>query len=132
MAALILLRSYGPGMPLLTSLIIAVLIGLLPAVIANRKGHSFVSFWLFGAALFIVALPVALMIKPDVSTRRKCPHCAEHVAAEARVCKHCGRDLPAGAVAGWYPDPQLPGSQRWWDGKAWTAEVRTATDAAHD
>jgi hypothetical protein len=24
---------------------------------------------------------------------RTCPHCAEDVLAEAKVCKHCGRDL---------------------------------------
>lgn len=25
--------------------------------------------------------------------QRKCPHCAESIKAEARVCKHCGRDV---------------------------------------
>lgn len=36
-------------------------------------------------------------IKPKVQRlaqdERKCPHCAEIIKSEARVCKHCGRDL---------------------------------------
>ncbi|MGW8375736.1 DUF2510 domain-containing protein [Streptomyces sp. ODS28] len=26
---------------------------------------------------------------------------------------------------GWYPDPGAPGSQRWWDGAAWSVHTRT-------
>lgn len=28
---------------------------------------------------------------------------------------------PSATPAGWYPDPQAPGSQRYWDGQAWAA-----------
>lgn len=29
---------------------------------------------------------------------------------------------------GWYPDPQVPGQRRWWDGHQWTAHVGPAAD----
>lgn len=47
---------------MLTIIVIALIIGVLPGAIAQSKGHSFVAWWLFGAALFIVALPCSLMI----------------------------------------------------------------------
>ncbi len=81
--------------------ILAVLLGLLPAYIASKKGRSFLGWWFFGAALFIVALPAAMLIKEDTEALerqklemgyRKCPFCAELIEAEATVCKHCGRD----------------------------------------
>ena len=28
------------------------------------------------------------------------------------------------ADAGWYPDPQIPNTLRWWDGRAWTANTQ--------
>lgn len=40
-------------------------------------------------------------------------------------------DPPQSTPPGWYPDPWEQGSQRWWDGKAWTAStVRSAPNAA--
>ena len=30
----------------------------------------------------------------------------------------------SGPASGWYPDPQGGSSQRWWDGQAWTGQVR--------
>lgn len=81
-------------------LLIAMMLGVIPGLIANNKGYSFWSWWLFGALLFIVALPLAIMLKPDTGELvsrgegRQCPFCAELIKPQAVVCRYCGRDLP--------------------------------------
>lgn len=45
------------------SFVIAVFLGLIPAAIAANKGRSFLGWWIYGALVFIVALPHALLIK---------------------------------------------------------------------
>lgn len=46
-------------------LIFGVLLGLIPAKIASKKGHNFLLWWIFGVTLFIVALPLAILLKPN-------------------------------------------------------------------
>jgi hypothetical protein len=84
-------------------IIIAIVIGLIPAAIARSKGRSFALWWLYGALLWIVALPHALLLKVDQHTldrqaeaagMKKCPFCAEMIREEAAVCRFCQREQP--------------------------------------
>ena len=87
-------------------LIVALLIGLIPATIAKGKGRSFGLWWFYGTALFIIALPHSLIMKANNEAierqqlsegMKKCQHCAELVKPDARVCRYCGRDIAVGA-----------------------------------
>ena len=69
--------------------VLLLFMALIPAFIAKSKGHSFWAFYIFGIALWIVALIVAICMGRNRDHEKKCPACAEWVKAEALVCKHC-------------------------------------------
>jgi len=47
----------------LAAVILAAAMGTLPGLIAQRKGRCFVDWWLYGTALFAIALPHALLVR---------------------------------------------------------------------
>jgi ribosomal protein L32 len=83
--------------------IYAVLLGLIPAYIAHNKGHNFFIWWIGGASMFIIALPWAILLKPNLEVlekdkiksgeMKKCPNCAELVKRDARICRFCGHEF---------------------------------------
>ena len=54
------------GRLLLVSVAVLSVLGLLPAYLAYRKGRSFANWWIFGATLFPIALPMAWLLAPQI------------------------------------------------------------------
>lgn len=53
------------------TLFIAAMLGLIPANIANQKGHDFVKWWIYGGLLFIVAIIHVQLIEDYTKTESK-------------------------------------------------------------
>jgi len=43
--------------------LIALVLGLIPGVLAHRKGWPFVAWWIYGTLLFVIALPHSIVLK---------------------------------------------------------------------
>jgi hypothetical protein len=69
---------------LIKFVLVGIFIGWIPAVIARSKGRSFAAWWLYGTALFIIALIHALVLKP--LPPRSCPSCAKPIPNDAKFC----------------------------------------------
>lgn len=83
--------------PLLVSLALSVLVGLLASKKFDRSGFG---FFVLSCLLSPILGIIILMLmgkkdanKPNPSTHVKCPDCRELVLKDARVCKHCGCKL---------------------------------------
>ena len=63
-------RSDGAKSSYLAILVVAALLGLIPANIAKKKGHSFGLWWLYGWMLFIVAI-IHVQFIEDIQTQNE-------------------------------------------------------------
>jgi hypothetical protein len=72
------------------------------ALIANSRGKSAGAWFAYSLLIWPVALVHVLLTPPTRDAvvaraqeqgRRACPHCAEMIMAEAKVCRFCGRDV---------------------------------------
>lgn len=74
-------------------LVVIVILGCIVGAIAQSKGRSFFPWFIYGAALFIIAIIHVLVIGSGSHVpggHRRCPRCAEVVRMEAKVCRFCG------------------------------------------
>ncbi len=101
---------HAEGMTLLFWLLVAGLV----AYLAGRKGRRAWVWFLYGFAIWPLALVHVLLARPShealrarlvaSGAQRPCPHCQELVRSDATACPHCGRDI--GPTDGaWSPAP---------------------------
>jgi len=70
---------------------------LIGVAAAQRKGFSMVGGVIGGLLLGPLAFLMFFIsgVSKSDANNKKCPHCAEWIKADAIVCKHCHRDVPA-------------------------------------
>lgn len=87
----------------MTFIVIWIIAGIVVALIANSKGRNGCGWFIYGFLLWPIALVHILVSPPNQKTvetralrsgdQKKCPHCAELIKADAKVCRYCGREV---------------------------------------
>ena len=72
-------------------LIMVLTLAFLTAGIANHKGGSFFKWFLAGALVGIIALPITIFKRKETALRaqKHCPKCAKQLPIQALVCDAC-------------------------------------------
>ncbi len=72
----------------------SLLFGGVTSIVAHHKARNALGWFIAGCCIGPFGLVVALLpmaVKQGVT--RKCPHCLETIAAEARICRFCASEL---------------------------------------
>jgi ribosomal protein S27AE len=92
----------------------------IPAAIASKKGRNAFGWFvlsifispLLGGIIVVCLSPLRVVLEQRATSTdmRKCPHCAELVKREAKICRYCQRELgPVTPVTDEPPPPILSG-----------------------
>lgn len=76
-------------------IIICLIAGFAGGAVASAKGRSSLG-WFILCFILPIAIVVLLFLKEAGAVSgvtQQCPHCAEIIKWEAKVCPHCQRDL---------------------------------------
>lgn len=60
------------------------------ALISRAKGRSVGGWFVLGLLFALIALMIVLLLP---STKPRCPHRAERIQPEAKICPHCQRKV---------------------------------------
>ena len=78
-------------------LLTGIVVGFAASILAGRYGRN-VNFWFVVCFLFPPTFLVLLALGENqaqaMNEYTECPYCAERIKKKAKVCKHCGRDIP--------------------------------------